>query len=87
MTRIFLYQGAILGIAGSLVGIALGTFLALFFAALARNPDGSATFPVALTLFLYGRSVAVAVLVGLASAVVPARDAARLDPATVIRNG
>ena len=87
VTRIFLAQGAILGTAGSLLGIALGTVLALFFASLARNPDGSATFPVALTAWLYGRSVAVALVVGLLSAVVPARDAARLDPATVIRNG
>lgn len=87
VTRIFLLQGAILGTAGSVLGIALGSFLALFFASLARNPDGSATFPVALTPFLYGRSVAVALVVGLISAVVPARSAARLDPATVIRNG
>jgi lipoprotein-releasing system permease protein len=87
ITRIFLLQGAILGTAGSLMGIALGTVLALFFASLAQNPDGSATFPVALTPLLYGRSVAVALAVGLVSAVVPARNAARLDPATVIRNG
>ena len=87
VTRIFLLQGAILGTAGSLMGIALGTFLALFFASLARNPDGSATFPVALTPFLYGRSVGVALVVGLVSAIVPARDAARMDPAAVIRNG
>ena len=87
VTRIFLLQGAILGTAGSILGIVLGSFLALFFASLAKNPDGSATFPVALTPLLYGRSVAVALVVGLVSAVVPARDAARLDPATVIRNG
>ena len=87
VTRIFLIQGAILGTAGSLVGIAIGTVLALFFASLARNPDGSATFPVALTAYLYGRSVAVALVVGVISAIVPARDAARMDPATVIRNG
>jgi len=87
ITRIFLLQGAVLGTAGSLIGIALGSFLALFFASLAKNPDGSATFPVALTPLLYGRSVAVALAVGLVSAVIPARNAARLDPATVIRNG
>lgn len=86
VTRIFLLQGAILGLVGSLVGIALGTFLALFFAGLARNPDGSATFPVALTAWLYGRSVAIALVVGVLSAVLPARDASRMDPATVIRN-
>ena len=86
VTRIFLLQGAILGLVGSLLGIALGTFLALFFAGLARNPDGSATFPVALTAWLYGRSVAIAVSVGVLSAFLPARDASRMDPATVIRN-
>ncbi len=87
VTRIFLLQGTILGMLGSLLGIALGTFLALFFAGMAQGPDGSATFPVALTGWLYGRSVAVAVIVGLFAAVLPARDATRMDPATVIRNG
>jgi lipoprotein-releasing system permease protein len=76
-----------LGGAGSLVGIALGTALALFFASVARNPDGSATFPVALTPWLYGRSALVAIGVGVLAAVLPARDASRMDPATVIRNG
>ena len=84
---IFLLQGAVLGTIGSVLGIVIGTVLALFFESLARNPDGSATFPVALTVWLYGRSVAVALTVGLVSAVLPARDANRLDPATVIRNG
>jgi lipoprotein-releasing system permease protein len=87
VTRIFLLQGGILGGAGSLVGIALGTALALFFASVARNPDGSATFPVALTPWLYGRSALVAIGVGVLAAVLPARDASRMDPATVIRNG
>jgi len=87
VTRIFLLQGGILGGAGSLVGIAVGTALALFFASVARNPDGSATFPVALTPWLYGRSALVAIGVGVLAAVLPARDASRMDPATVIRNG
>jgi lipoprotein-releasing system permease protein len=87
VTRVFLLQGAVLGTAGSLIGIAIGTTLALFFAGLARNPDGSATFPVDLNLWLYARSVAVALIVGVLSAILPARRAARMDPATVIRNG
>jgi len=87
VTRIFLLQGAVLGGIGSLFGIALGTLLALFFAGVARNPDGSATFPVALTPLLYGRSALIAIIVGLLAAVLPARDASRLDPATAIRNG
>jgi lipoprotein-releasing system permease protein len=87
VTRIFLLQGAVLGTVGSLIGIAIGTTLALFFAGLARNADGSPTFPVDLNLVLFARSVAVALSVGLLSAILPARRAARMDPATVIRNG
>ena len=87
VTRIFLLQGGILGLAGSLLGIAIGSSLALLFAGMAENPDGSATFPVALTGALFLRSAGIALGVGLVSAVVPARNAARMDPATVIRDG
>ena len=87
ITRIFLVQGGILGLLGSGVGIALGIILATFFARLARNPDGSPTFPVALGAVLYLRSAAIAVGVGLAAAVFPARRAARMDPARTIRYG
>jgi len=87
VVRIFLVQGAVLGLAGSLVGIALGASLSLFFASLARNPDGSATFPVALTPGLFLGAIGVATLTGLLAAVAPARRAAALDPADVIRYG
>jgi len=87
ITRIFLIQGMVLGTVGSLIGVGVGTGLALLFSQLARAPDQAATFPIALTPALYLRSVAVAIGVGLVSAAVPARDAARTDPATVIRSG
>ena len=87
VTRIFLLEGAILGLAGSALGLMIGSGLALVFASLAKNPDGSATFPVALTLVLFARSALVATTVGLLAAVIPARRAAQLDPAEVIRYG
>jgi len=87
ITRIFLIQGGILGLLGSAVGVALGIVLATFFARLARNPDGSPTFPVALGAVLYLRSAAIALGVGLAAAIFPARRAARMDPARTIRYG
>lgn len=87
ITRIFLWQGGLLGIVGSLVGIGLGIALGVFFDSVARNPDGSASFPIDLTLALYLRSGAIALGVGLAAALIPARNAARMDPATVIRDG
>jgi len=83
--RIFLLQGGLLGLVGSLGGILLGTFLALFFQSLVSNPDGTPTFPVALTVALYARSVLVALITGLVGAWLPARRAADLDPAVAIR--
>jgi lipoprotein-releasing system permease protein len=85
--RIFLIQGGLLGLGGAAVGIGIGTVLALVFAGIAQNPDGSPTFPVALTPALFGRALLTAVGVGIASAVLPARRAARMDPADAIRNG
>ncbi|MGE5785951.1 MAG: ABC transporter permease, partial [Myxococcales bacterium] len=86
ITWIFMIQGLIVGSFGSIIGSALGTVLALSFAQMAVNPDGSPTFPVTLDAALFTRAVLVAVLVGLAAAVAPARRAARLDPAVAIRH-
>ncbi|MDZ4065104.1 MAG: FtsX-like permease family protein, partial [Coriobacteriia bacterium] len=87
ITRIFLIQGAILGMVGSLLGSGLGTLLSLLFASLAKNPDGSPTFPVDLGPQRFFFAVGIAVVIGLVAAVAPARRAARLDPAQVIRYG
>lgn len=87
VVRVFLVQGALLGLAGSALGILLGSALSLFFAALATNPDGSPTFPVALTPALFLGAAAVATVTGLVAAVAPAERAASLDPADVIRHG
>jgi len=84
---VFLLQGALLGLVGSILGMLIGTALALFFQKLASNPDGSPTFPVNLTLLLYLRSAAIATIVGVLAATHPAREAAKLDPAEVIRYG
>jgi lipoprotein-releasing system permease protein len=85
--RVFLIQGGILGAGGAVLGILLGIVLALGFASLAENPDGSPIFPVALTPALFTRAALTAVVVGVIAAVLPARRAARLDPATAIRDG
>jgi lipoprotein-releasing system permease protein len=85
--RIFLIQGAILGAVGSFLGMTIGTILSLFFASLAKNPDGSATFPVALNLSLFLTAAVIATATGLAAAVAPAHRAAWLDPVEVIRSG
>ena len=83
--RIFLVQGGIVGLGGSLFGSILGGALASFFGGLVRNVDGTPTFPITLTPDLFLRTAAIATLVGLLAAIAPARRAARLDPAEAIR--
>lgn len=85
--RVFLLQGLLLGLAGWVVGVGVGTVLSLAFASLATNPDGSATFPVALTPRLFLGTLALALAVGLLAAAAPARRAAGLDPAEAIHHG
>ena len=85
--RIFLIQGGVLGLAGSFVGSALGTAFAKLFESLAKNPDGSPRFPVTVDAKLLVFATLLATGIGLLAAVIPARQAARLDPATAIRNG
>lgn len=85
--RIFLIQGGVLGLLGSIAGSALGAAFALFFERIATTPDGSPTFPVALGPELFLGASALAIGIGLVSALLPARRASRLDPATAIRNG
>lgn len=85
--RIFLVQGVVVGLLGSLAGSALGAGLVVLFANAARNPDGSPLFLLSLEPPLFVFATVVATLVGLLAAVWPARRAARLDPAEAIRYG
>ena len=85
--RIYLIQGGAVGVAGSVLGIALGIGLGVLFSRLSLNPDGTPRFPVTWSGMLYLRTAAIALGVGLAAALLPARRAARMDPAQVIRYG
>lgn len=85
--RVFLIQGGVLGVAGSLLGALAGTGLALLFGNLALNPDGTPVVPVMITPSLFVAAVLTATVTGLLAAALPARRAARLDPVEAIRNG
>jgi lipoprotein-releasing system permease protein len=79
INRVFLWQGAIVGVAGSVLGSALGLLLILGFRQLPL------TFTIETPPSLVLRACVIALVTGLVSALVPARSAARLDPAEAIR--
>ncbi len=85
--RVFLIQGGVLGLGGSFLGSALGALFSKLFENIARDPSGAPKFPVELDLSLFLSAAAIATGVGLLAALLPARRASRLDPATAIRNG
>ncbi len=84
ITRIFLVQGGMVGLAGSALGIALGMGLAFVFQRVAKSPGGEALFPIALTPRLVLQAALIATVTGVVAAIAPARRAARLDPAAAI---
>jgi len=83
--RLFLIQGALMGLGGSLVGSLLGWLFLSLWTQVARNPDGTVMFAITPDPMLFVMAAAGATLVGTLAAVFPARTAARLDPAVAIR--
>ena len=84
--RVFLLQGAIVAVVGSLAGSLLATAMIAAFLRLARNADGTPLFDtITLPPWLYVAAIGGALVGGIAAAILPARSAARLDPAQAIR--
>jgi lipoprotein-releasing system permease protein len=83
--RVFLVQGAIVGLAGSFAGSILAHGFVFLWKAVARNPDGTVFFPIALSVSLILLTGLVATITGLITAVLPAISAARLNPVDAIR--
>jgi lipoprotein-releasing system permease protein len=83
--RVFLLQGAVLGLLGSLVGSAFGGLAIVLWGQLVRNPDGTPLFPLPIDAKLFLASALLATLSGLVAAFVPALRGARLDPVVAIR--
>ena len=83
--RVFLLQGGLLGLGGSVVGSAIGSLALLLWQRWARNADGTPLFPLVLDPNLFIAALLLATLTGLGAAFAPALRAARLDPVVAIR--
>ena len=83
---VFLLQGGLVGLAGSLFGSALAFGLLVVFSHIFKSPDGNPLFSAQLDPMLVALASVVACGVGLAAAAIPARSAARMDPVQAIRS-
>ena len=81
MLRVFLVQGAVLGLAGSLIGALAGLGLVGAF-----NTFGPKLFYIPLPPALIPAAMALATVAGVVAAAVPASRAAKLDPVEAIRH-
>jgi lipoprotein-releasing system permease protein len=85
MLRIFLLQGGIVGLLGSLIGSVLAWLFLALWRAMALNPDGTPMFMITVEPGLIVLAAGGATLVGILAALIPARRAAHLDPVVAIR--
>jgi lipoprotein-releasing system permease protein len=83
--RVFLIQGAIVGLLGSIIGSIMATGLMAAWRTVAKNPDGTPMFALTVEPRLYLWAAVIATLTGLLAAVTPAVRAARLEPVVAIR--
>ena len=83
--RVFLLQGAVLGLAGSLLGSAIGALAIHLWSTLVTGPDGKPLFVLESDPVLFAAAAVLATLTGLLAAVAPALRGARLDPVVAIR--
>ncbi|MEN3185988.1 MAG: FtsX-like permease family protein [Atribacterota bacterium] len=87
VSLIFLLQGAILGLFGSSLGALFGFFLIGLFQQAARASGGAISFSITLNPRTLVTIIIISTIASLLAAVSPARQATKLTPIEVIRNG
>ncbi len=83
--RVFLLQGAIVGLLGSALGSLLAAGLVKAFTSFVRSSSGAPLFNIVIEPQLLLTACLLATLGGTLAAIAPALRAARLDPAQAIR--
>lgn len=83
--RVFLLQGAMVGLLGSVLGTGIAMGMIKLFTTFVRGADGLPLFSITLPPHTALQVMGLALAAGLLAAVAPARRAARMDPAQAIR--
>jgi len=84
---IFLAQGLILGVIGSVLGTGLGLLLNWSFSIFVKNPDGTSLVPFYFDPVFVTLSMVIAIIAATFAAFIPARKSSKLNPIEVIKNG
>ncbi len=85
--RIFLLQGALVGLIGAAFGCLIGAGLLGLWELMGLARSGRGAFALVVTPALFVGASAMATVVGMLAAMAPARRAARLDPVEAMRGG
>jgi len=83
--RVFLLQGGLLGLGGSVLGCLIGAAALVAWQGYARNADGTPLFALDFDPALFATALVLACLTGIGAAYAPSLRAARLDPVVAIR--
>ena len=83
--RVFLLQGAVVGVLGSILGILIAVVLIAAFTFFVKGADGLPLFNISLPWDTGFQVALLASFCGVLAAIAPARRAAAMDPAQAIR--
>lgn len=85
-SMIFLFEGAILGFFGAILGILFGLGLSFAFTKFALNPDGTPVVDLYISYPFIALSGMIALLASVLAAAIPAVRSSKLNPIDIIRN-
>ncbi len=85
-SKVFLFEGFILGIFGAIGGVLLGLGLLYSFTTFALNPDGTPVVPLNIEFGFIALSAMIALIASMLASLIPAIKSSKMTVIEVIRN-